>query len=161
MYKVVAMAEMYPVVEEALRVGNRITITVTGTSMLPLLRHQLDNATLEPVTGPMHVNDVVLYQRENGQFVLHRIIGMEKNGDCILCGDNQLVCEHHVRRQQVVGRLTAFTRIGRKVACTSVWYKAYICVLPALRLILRGCLIARRYAGTLRYLIIHLANRNG
>lgn len=156
MHKVVSMADLYPVMEEAMLAGCRVTLTVTGASMLPLLRHRQDTVTLETVTGRLRPNDVVLYRQADGRFVLHRIVGMEKNGDCILCGDNQLVWDHHVKRRQIIGRLVAFTRKGRKIACTSPWYLAYMLMLPSLRLVRNGCFIARRYIGALgRFMIRH------
>lgn len=161
MHKVVAMAEVYPVMEEVLLAGSRITITVTGTSMLPLLRHQRDTVTLETVTGQLHLNDVVLYRQESGKFVLHRIVGKEKNGDYIVCGDNQFIWDRHVKRFRVIGRLVAFSRKGRKVSCTSPWYKAYVLTLPFLRFLKHGCFWARRYTGSLRHFFIHQANGNG
>ena len=133
MHKAVAMAQMYPVIRETLQAGGTVTLTSTGASMMPMLRHGEDTVTLEPAVGVLRINDIVLYRRDNGQFVLHRIVGMDQNGDYILRGDNQLTLEHHVRRQQVIGRLLAFTRKGRRIACTSVRYKAYVCLLPVLR----------------------------
>ena len=133
MHKAVAMAQLYPIIEETLKAGGCITFASTGASMMPMLRREGDSVTLEPVKEELRRNDVVLYRRDSGQFVLHRIVGMDRDGDYILCGDNQLTLEHHVGQRQIIGRLLAFTRKGRRIACTSIRYRAYVCLLPALR----------------------------
>ncbi len=150
MRKVVPMADLCPVMEETLKAGGLVSLTSTGTSMLPMLKHQRDIVILEQITSPLHVNDVVLYRRESGQFVLHRIVGMESNSDYVLCGDNQFIQEHHIARQQIIGRLQSFTRKGRRISCASPSYKAYVCLLPLLRFLKRGNLVCRRYAAALK-----------
>ncbi len=129
----VTMAQLYPVIEETLQRGGSVTLTPTGASMMPMLRHQRDTVTLGTIDGPLKINDVVLYKRNNGEFVLHRIVGMEKNGDFIMCGDYQLVPEHHIKQQQMIGRLLSFTRKGRHVLCSCFSYRAYVCLLPVFR----------------------------
>lgn len=144
MHKVVAMAELYPVVEEALSAGGSITLTSTGTSMLPMLRHQRDAVILERAAFPLRVNDVALYRRANGQFVLHRVVGMGPDGGYMFCGDNQFLLEHHIAHRQVIGRMRAFTRGGHRISCDAYGYKAYVFLLPALRRLRRGLLKCRR-----------------
>ncbi len=160
MYKVVAMADLYPVLEEKLRAGGPVTLTATGFSMMPLLHHQRDSIILEPLEGPPRINDVVLYRRESGQFVLHRIVSMETNGDYIMCGDNQYALEHHITQHQVVSRLQAFIRNGRRISCTSTWYKAYVCLLPALRLIRHGLSTGAGYMNAFKHRLRRKANGN-
>lgn len=147
MHKDVAMAELYPVLVEALRWGGHVTFTATGVSMLPMLRHMRDTVTLRPARGDARVGDVALYRRESGQFVLHRIVGLEENGDYVLCGDNQFVRERFVRPRQVIALMASFSRKGRVYRCDSALYRAYVCILPALRLVRRALLFARARPG--------------
>jgi hypothetical protein len=150
LHKVVSIDELFQVMEETLHAGGLVTLTSTGTSMLPMLKHQRDTVILEPVASPLHVNDVVLYRRLSGQFVLHRIVGLESNGDYILCGDNQFALERHISHRQVIGRLQVFIRKGRRISCNSPWYKAYVCLLPMLRLLRHGFYAGRRYMGAFK-----------
>ena len=150
MPKTVNVADLYPVIEEKLHTGGYVTMMASGVSMLPMLRNQLDTVILGPVTEPLLMNDVVLYRRANGQFVLHRIVGLETNGNYILCGDNQYILEHNISHQQVVGLLQSFTRKGRSISCTSHYYKAYVNLLPTLRFLHFGLSISRRYASVLK-----------
>lgn len=161
MHKPMAMADLYPMITEVLEARGCVSLTTTGVSMLPMLCDRRDTVVLEPVISPLHVNDVVLYRRDNGQFVLHRIVGIEANGDYILCGDNQLITEHHIAHRQVIGRLQAFIRKGRRISCTSPRYKAYLYLLPLLRLLKRGFFVGRMFASALRRRIRRLVNGNG
>lgn len=161
MHKVILMAELYPVMEETLKAGGLVSLTSTGTSMMPMLQHQRDTIILAPVKNPLHVNDVVLYRRISGQFVLHRIVGLESNGDYVLCGDNQSIPEHHIARQQVIGRLQSFIRKGRRISCNSPSYKVYVTMLPLLRFLKHSLLIFRGYAAALKKRIRRLTNGNG
>jgi hypothetical protein len=121
--------------------------------MLPILHHQYDTIVIGPFKDIPHIKDVVLYRRENGAFVLHRIVGTEKNGDFILCGDNQTELENHVRRQQMIGLLQAFTYKGRLIPCTFLGYRAYMYLLPALRCIRQGLFWCRERAVAIKHLI--------
>jgi hypothetical protein len=154
------MADLYPVVEEKLHAGGLVTLTATGFSMMPLLRHQKDSIILEPLEEPLRINDVVLFRRESGQFVLHRIVGLESNGDYIMRGDNQYTLEHHIARHQVVSRLQAIIRNNRRISCTSTWYKAYVCLLPALRLMRRGLSTGVRYLNAFKHRLRRKAHGN-
>ncbi len=160
MSKAVTIADIYPVIEEKFHAGGSVTLMASGISMLPMLRHQLDTVVLGPVTGPLSINDVVLYRRQNGEFVLHRIVGLESNGDYVLCGDNQFVLEHHIGYWQMIGRLQAFTRKGRFITNNSLSYKAYICLLPALRLLKHVHSFSWRYMSTIKHWGRHRANGN-
>ncbi len=153
MHKVVAMADLYPILYETLHAGGIVSLTSTGTSMLPMLKHQRDSITLEPITSPLLVNEVVLYRRDSGQFVLHRIVGRESNGGYVLCGDNQIVFEHNIEYRQIIGRLQAFTRKGRYFTKESLPYKVYVGLVPALRLLKRWISFGRRHLSTIKHWI--------
>ncbi len=149
MHKNVAMAELYPVLAEALRWGGHVTLTATGVSMMPMLRHMRDTVTLRPARGDARVGDVALYRRENGQFVLHRIVDVEENGDYVFCGDNQFTRERFVSPRQVIALMASFSRRGHVYRCDSFLYRTYVFLLPLLRFARRVVLAARRRLGTL------------
>lgn len=70
--------------------GNtQVAVPVSGTSMLPFLRPG-DTVYVSPVTAPLKVGDVLLYQRSNGQYILHRLVGFGAQGVLLMMGDNQL-----------------------------------------------------------------------
>ena len=86
--------------------------------MLPMIRQTIDYVELMLPPETLKKYDIPLYQRDNGQYVLHRVLDVRKdeNGRTLYtcCGDNQFEMEVGVRQDQVIAVLTAFTR-GDKV----------------------------------------------
>lgn len=54
-------------------------------------------------------NDIILYKRENGTFVLHRVTGKKENA-YIFRGDNQFSDEYGIKREQMIGKVTEIIR---------------------------------------------------
>ena len=57
--------------------GGKANLTVTGSSMLPMLRPYLDSVILAPANRELLPGDIGLYQTENGNYILHRVIRVE------------------------------------------------------------------------------------
>lgn len=75
--------------EQLLKDGNIIRIHPQGYSMYPLFLPGRDEALIESVCADAcKKNDVVLYRRDSGILVLHRICRITDNG-FYLVGDNQ------------------------------------------------------------------------
>lgn len=106
----VSMASLSPLIEEVIGRGNSAEITVEGTSMQPFLRHRVSRVRLYRADRVKN-GDVVLYRRDNGAFVLHRIVGI-RDGAYTMCGDNQYVLEHGIHRDQILAIMTAYARDG-------------------------------------------------
>lgn len=120
----VQMAELSPLMDEILRSGGSVELTVTGGSMRPMLWHKVSRVRLVHAET-LHRGDIPLYRRErSGRFVLHRIVG-EENGCYICCGDAQWHLERGIRPDQVIGVVTAFARKDTWTACESAPYRAY------------------------------------
>ena len=115
--------ELLPLIREQLSRGECVRISPKGTSMLPMLREGTDAVVLSPVPQRLKKYDLPLYQRENGQFVLHRIVKVKDTYTCI--GDNQFVYEHGVRPDQVIAVVTGFRRKGRDHTVTEPGYRFY------------------------------------
>ena len=116
--KKVKLSEMLPLITEKISSGGEVSIPVTGRSMYPTLQSGRDYAVLEKAPEKLKKGDIPLYRRENGQFVLHRIVGEDENG-YILCGDNQTEKEYGVKHSQVIAVLTAVERDGKRIAIDS------------------------------------------
>ena len=96
---------------------------VHGCSMYPLLHDRRDVVYLEK-REPLKKYDTVLFQRDNGQFVLHRILKID--GDTLnMCGDKEFSMER-IRRDQVLAVMIEFTRNGKSCSCDNIWYKFYV-----------------------------------
>jgi len=108
--------EFFALVLEALEAGSRVAFTPRGRSMLPTLRDATDVVYLERATNPAKY-DVVLYRRDTGQYVLHRIVGVASDGTFVLCGDGQTALEFGIRREQILANVVAFRRGKTDVDC--------------------------------------------
>lgn len=121
--KEVRLEELMPLIRESLAQGQRVGFSPRGVSMLPMLRQGLDTVELSPAPDRLAKHDLPLYRRDNGQYVLHRIVKVGEHYTC--CGDNQFDLEYPVRRDQVIALVTAFTRAGKRVEVTGFGYRLY------------------------------------
>lgn len=121
--KEIELKELLPLMEESLAAGRSVRFSPRGISMLPMLRQGVDSVILSPVTGMLQKYDIPLYRRDDGKFILHRIVRADETYSCI--GDNQFEVEHGVRHDQVIAVVSAFTR-GEKEHSVSEWsYRMY------------------------------------
>lgn len=146
--KTVPMKSLAEIIALQLQNGGKASLTVTGVSMRPLFYHRRDSVTLIPANGRQKPGDVILYCRENGQYVLHRIIACEDTA-YICCGDNQAERET-VLPEQVIAVMDGFTRNGKEYSLDAFGYRVYTAAWVRL-FPLRPCYIKlRRYLGGLR-----------
>lgn len=114
-----------PIILEMLNEKIDILITVTGTSMNPMLKNKRDKVVL---TGCDKFNlkkgDIPLYRRINGEYVLHRIVKVNENS-YDLCGDNQCEIEKGVPKTAVIAVVKAFERNGKMYGCNDIRYRLY------------------------------------
>ncbi len=123
--KRVKTSDFFAVVLEALDSGSRVAFTPRGRSMTPTLRDARDVVYLTRATNPTRY-DVVLYRRDSGQYVLHRIVGVASDGTFVLCGDGQTALERGIRREQILAKVAAFKRGALDVDCeTSRSFRLY------------------------------------
>lgn len=121
--RTVQLNEVIPLMREQLAVGQTVKFYPTGNSMLPMLKPGRDSVLLSPVPERLHKGDLPLYQRENGQYVLHRVIAAGETYTC--CGDNLVALETDVKHSQMIALVTAFTRNGKTVSVNALSYRVY------------------------------------
>lgn len=132
MSKRVSMDEMAPLIREILAESGEVSFVSAGVSMLPTIRDRKDTVTLVRPQGKLKKGDVPFYQRDNGQYILHRVIYV--NGDTyVMRGDNQWENEYNVRHDQIIGVLYSFDRDGKTYKVTDAGYKLYVKFLPLIR----------------------------
>lgn len=112
------LADTVGVISEAVACGGSFTLYPMGTSMLPTLKAERDSVTLVKAEG-IKKGDIILYKRATGQYVLHRIVKLSKDGSYVLCGDNQRAFEKNVRPEDVLFLVEAYERNGRTVKRSS------------------------------------------
>lgn len=105
--------------------------SVHGTSMLPMLDARCDLVKIVALSRPLAVGDLPLYKRPNGQYVLHRIIRVRRDG-FVTCGDNRSVPER-VPFSWVIGVAEGFYKRqpppsvdAKYIPCTDPGYLDYV-----------------------------------
>lgn len=119
------LADYYPLIKSTLDSGGTFSLTITGSSMYPFILGGRDKVTLSPIEGELKKNDLPLYRRSNGQFVLHRIVKVEKDGTYTCCGDHQWWLEKGLKREQMIGIATEYVRKGKRITNKNVIYRMY------------------------------------
>lgn len=119
----VALADCLPLIEEQLKLGSSVEITAHGTSMLPMLHDS--SVTISPKPERLKLLDLPFYRRANGQFVLHRVVRINKDGSYGMCGDNQTLIESPITHDQIIGVVTAFDWNGKNTPCDDKEYLHY------------------------------------
>ena len=112
-----------PLIQERIAAGQSVWLSPRGTSMLPLLRQGKDSVRLSPIVGQLKKYDLPIYQRDNGQYVLHRIVGVGQTYTCV--GDNQFELETGLRPDQMIAVVTAVSRNGKEWDVTAWNYRLY------------------------------------
>jgi phage repressor protein C with HTH and peptisase S24 domain len=127
--------------------GGKANLTVTGNSMRPMLTNRRDSVTLVR-TDKYTVGQIPLFRRDDGAYVLHRIIEVTEDG-YICCGDNQAIREP-VREDQMVAVVAEFVKNGKHHTVEQPLYRFYSAVwmklFPIRKLYYRG----RRFLGRIR-----------
>ena len=111
--------------EEIIERDGRLIYKNKGDSMMPLIKEGRDLIVIEKADGRLKKYDVPLYKRDNGQYVLHRIIKVREN-DYVICGDNRINMEYGITDKHIVGILSAVIRNGREISVKSKGYKLYV-----------------------------------
>lgn len=119
------LADYYPLIRGTLDQGGTFSLTITGQSMYPFILGNRDRVTLSPITGKLKKNDLPFYRRANGQFVLHRIVKVEKDGTYTCCGDHQWWLEKGLKHDQMIGVATEYVRKGKRLTNKNVIYRIY------------------------------------
>ena len=114
---------------------------IAGTSMMPLLKEGRDRVELEPCSQErLKKGDVVLYKKNDGTLVLHRIIKTENREFFTVLGDHQFKNAERVNKNQIIAVACGFFIKGRYVTEKTRWYSMYkkiwLCNLNFRRIIL-------------------------
>lgn len=109
--------------EQLLSEGNILRIRPQGNSMYPLLVSGRDEALIEAVSADAcRRNDVLLYRRDQGILVLHRLYKKNAKG-FYMVGDNQSELEGPLLPDQILGRLIAVNRNGHEFSVKHPVYR--------------------------------------
>lgn len=145
--------ELMQVVMLQLESGGVANLTVTGFSMMPMLRNLRDAVVLIPVPEMLKTGDIALFRRDNGQYILHRVIKVVKDG-YLFCGDNQAELEL-VRHDQLIALVGGFTRKGKAHSLAEYSYRLYTTACIRLFCLRKPYIGMRRRLGRIRARLSH------
>lgn len=108
-----------------LKKHGKIIYTNVGDSMIPLIKQGRDVLIIsKKPNGRLKKYDIPLYQRDSGQYVLHRILKVRKK-DYVICGDNRWHTEIGITDKHIIGVLTGIIRNGKEISLSRMNYKIY------------------------------------
>lgn len=101
-----------------------LPLLISGSSMTPFLVHGRDTVRLTRVSRPLKRGDIVLYQRKNGAYILHRICAVE--GETFsLVGDAQTGIERGIEREQIFAVVCSAVRKGKLQRPGCFWWEFF------------------------------------
>lgn len=122
-----------PMIEEHLAKGQEVRFVVTGNSMYPTLHSRQDTVLLKPAQE-IRKYDITFHRRADGRYILHRVVGINRDGTYRIAGDNEIKTEPPVKREQILGVVAEFTRWGKRYQVTQLgyrfWVRCWCLVLP-------------------------------
>ncbi|MBQ7433261.1 MAG: S24/S26 family peptidase [Lachnospiraceae bacterium] len=124
--------------------GQEVSLKISGSSMMPFLIHERDMILFGPVKGELKKGDMVFFQRQEGQFVMHRICKITPEGYYIV-GDAQVVIEGPIKREQIFAKVNRARRKGKWIDENDFWWKffekVWIRIIPLRHVIMRTYMI--------------------
>lgn len=119
------LCEVFPLLTEVLESGGEFRLYPKGTSMLPLLRQGEDSVLLAR-RGELTLNQIYLYRRKNGKFVLHRLVAFDGDGNPVFRGDNQTWLEYGISPDDVIAVVSGIFKKDVPYPLDSRKYQAYL-----------------------------------
>ena len=123
--RIVDIDAYMPVLRELLAQGQSVSLTVTGESMSPFLRHGRDQIRLAAVTVPPQRGDMVFFRRRNGQYIMHRVLRRMPDGNYAIVGDGQQQVESPIAPEQIFAVVTQVCRKGVWLGPESFWWRFF------------------------------------
>ena len=110
-----------------------LPLVISGNSMSPFLVHGRDTVYLSRLDRPAKRGDVLLYKRESGAYILHRVYKVGKDSYTMV-GDAQTQLEQGIRQDQIIAIMTSALRKGKLQKKGSFWWeffeKLWIRIIP-------------------------------
>ncbi len=118
--------EFVRIIEDTVKKSGSMPLVVTGNSMNPFMKDGRDTVWLEDCKALDYKRGkILLFKREDGKIVLHRVRKVMSDGILVMNGDAQYWCEE-IKKEQVLAVVTYIERNGKKTSCNSLTYKIKI-----------------------------------
>ena len=122
--RVVDTNEYVSVLRELAEEGRVVSMLIAGSSMSPFLCHNRDYIYFTKPDRELRRGDMVFYQRDTGQYVMHRIYKRKKD-DYYMVGDAQTQIEGPLRGDQIFARIIKVKRKGRIIEPGNFWWEFF------------------------------------
>lgn len=136
--KQVDTREYVSVLREIAEEGKVVSMLIAGSSMAPFLCHNRDYIYFTKPERELRRGDMVFYQRDSGQYVMHRIYRVKHEG-YYMVGDAQTQIEGPLRRNQIFAVITQVKRDGKMIRPGDFWWEFFehiwIRIVPARRIV--------------------------
>ncbi len=106
---------------EMIKDGGSYPIRGSGQSMKPFL-NEGDTMIVTALDGKkIRVGDILLYERDNGKYVFHRVYSINRDGTYSFVGDNQYRAEKGIRHDQLRAYVARIIRKDRHEIDCEKW----------------------------------------
>ena len=145
--KVVSPEELMEPLLAVMEEAETVPLVISGYSMNPFLAHGRDTVYLSKIKRPLKKGDMVLYRRDSGAYILHRLYRVEGKSYTFV-GDAQTQLEGGIQEEQLLALVTAVRRKGKLLKKGSFWWdffeKIWIRMVPLRPAVRKGYSLIRK-----------------
>lgn len=122
--KTINTREYVGLLKQLVEEGESVSMRIVGSSMSPFLIHDRDLITFKAPERELKKGDMVFFQRESGQYVMHRIYAVKPDG-YYMVGDAQAEIEGPIRREQIFAVIIKVRRKGKWMEPGDFWWNFF------------------------------------
>lgn len=122
--KTINTREYVGLLKQLVEEGETVSMRIVGSSMSPFLIHDRDLITFKAPERELKKGDMVFFQRESGQYVMHRIYAVKPDG-YYMVGDAQTEIEGPIRREQIFAVIIKVRRKDKWVEPGDFWWNFF------------------------------------
>lgn len=121
--KTIKSEDIFKTIREVLSRGSSVRITVTGDSMYPFLKPNIDSVVLcHKDLCEIKKGDIVLAIREDGDYILHRVFRTTQTQFYVV-GDAQQDIEGPFNPKQLIATVTSVYKANKHFFCSSLYWR--------------------------------------
>ncbi len=148
--KMLGTREYIDILRTVIDEGKEVNMRVLGSSMAPFVVHERDTIYFKRPERKLKKGDIAFFQRNNGQYVVHRIYKV-KGDEYYFVGDNQTLIEGPIEKGQIFATVTRVIRKGKEIRPGDPWWlffqKIWINMIPLRRITIKAYGLIRRKGG--------------
>lgn len=122
--KTINTREYVGLLKQLVEEGETVSMRIVGSSMSPFLIHDRDLITFKAPERELKKGDMVFFQRESGQYVMHRIYAVKPDG-YYMVGDAQTEIEGPISREQIFAVIIKVRRKDKWMEPGDFWWNFF------------------------------------